>query len=196
MKTPTILYHKDHAPEGRAFMTDDQLPESLDGWHDTPAKFDPKYVPPPDLVEEGVVSAEEKAKGYAPVRYPTLLYQRGDADHPRRVESLDHHRDLEQTEPGVWKDTYDPQAWEAAADAPDSPGPALADSPAVVSLTPDQVQEFYKATVGQIVVRLDGISTPAMLDALQAIEDANPRTRSSVLKAIAARKAALLVPAE
>lgn len=206
---PQILYHKDLAPEGKLFQNEGALPKDMAGWVDLPAKFDPSYVEPPasDIEEVGEDAA---ARGFVLVEYPAHLYQKGDPEHPREVKTPEAHAALEAAEPGVWKDTYDPAAWDEHADtAPAKPAKSakaakakaapVAEAPAApvagggVVLTDAQVAAFRKANIGVIAEQLEAITNPAALQALQASEEENPKKRASVVKAIKARIAALSV---
>jgi hypothetical protein len=109
---PAWHFHKDLAPEGQVFQTAEDLARAEDdnpGWQDTPAKFDPKYVaPPPSPVAPEDRPADQP--GYVPVTFPSLRHNQ--AGEERRVETKDEADALEAAEPGVWKDTPDPDAWD------------------------------------------------------------------------------------
>lgn len=205
---PAILYHKDHAPEGRLFQSAEHVPAHDPLWVDTPAKFDPTYKAPEELDSDGDVGEEAAARGFVPVAYPTHLYRRGDADNPKQVATAEEHAYLEGAEPGVWKDTYDPRAWDAvaapkapkapkaAAAAATTPEPDVPPALAAVVLSDDQKAAFAKSTVAQIAEQLEGVDNPAMIAALFAVEQASAKPRVSVIKALKARTAVLKSSAE
>lgn len=206
---PAFRYHKELAAEGKLVKTEEEDKALGPDWHDTPEKFDPKYVAPNPEDPEAVAAAMRQAK---PAKaYPSHRYKKGDADNPKEVKTAEEDDALEAAEPGVWKSTPDPAAWKDGtplAPAPNQPGqpPAGAPSaqlpppqapqppspPNVIVLTAEQKLELHTAPLPEIFERLDGISDVARLDAIVAAEEENPNgARKTLLKAVDARKRAL-----
>lgn len=196
MAYPKFLYHETHAPDGRAIMTEADEPKG-DGWHDTPAKFDPNYVPPPPpLVAEGTVPEAARLAGFVPQAYPSLRYSvhGGEA---KRVDSADEDAALD---PAVWKHSPDPTSW--TTEEPEAP--AGADAAVSVTMTTggvgsattapssddEQKAELYKANVSQIIEKVSAIHDPALLERVAAFETDNPKgPRKTVLQAVKAQLA-------
>jgi hypothetical protein len=106
---PTMLFHKDHAPDGRVFSADVDLPNDLEGWVDTPAKFRADYKDPPPLaVPPGTVPEAERLSGYVPQLFPTWRFPRAGGD-PKFVASAE---DLAELDPAEWLDTPDVAAYD------------------------------------------------------------------------------------
>lgn len=99
-----FMFHKVHAPDGQLF--EDGVTPQGDGWVDTPAAFEPGYVPPP-AEPEGLPERERRA-GYVPQAFPSHRYRKGDPDNPILVQSAE---DAAALDPAEWKDTPDPAAW-------------------------------------------------------------------------------------
>lgn len=198
MTFPTCLFHKTIAPDGQVFMTEADLPAADAGWVDTPAAFDPNYKAPTPVVPNGSIPADAPP-GFVPNPYPSCRYRKGDPDNPRLVASAEEDAALEAAEPGVWQHSPDPKFKPPVA-GPDAGAPdpnALADfvtaADGSVTLTDAQKAELYTAKVAEVVMKLEGISSPAMLKAIAAAEAENPTPRKTVAKAVAARLAVLNV---
>jgi hypothetical protein len=186
---PTFLYHKDHAPLGRIFHTAAAVPTEP-GWVETPAKFDPTYVAPPETPEaDGSLPADAPA-GYVPQPYPTHVYHRGTQE-SRLVADRAAHAALEAADPGVWINTPDVAAYDARQAASGDVAATTGADPALPTagdLTADQAAAFAKSTVGQIVDQLQSVTNAGLLAQLETVEGtraAGPRT--TVLKALKAR---------
>lgn len=201
-KFPMLMFHKDHAKEGRLLHNEEQLkalPDPQD-WHDTPAVFtDPNYVKPEPV--DPTKPQPVFRRGKPAQRFPMHLYQKNDPDHPLTVLNQDA---LDTVDQNVWKDTPDPKAWVVVAppvsDVADeddvqtdsAPVKAVAVAPDVVlppeKLTEAQIAQFYATSIGDIVPRLEVIEHPARLEELKAIEEKNPAgKRTTVIKAIASQ---------
>lgn len=191
---PTFLYHAEHAPHGKIFQAESDVPTDA-GWVDNPAKFAADYVAPQDVEPaDGTVPADAAAAGYKPAHYPAHLYHRETKD-VVTVESPEAHAALEVKFPNTYLDTPDVaahaarQARAAAGDASSTApvAPAFSDA-AVVTLSEDQKAAFAKANVPQVIEQLETISNPALVAALQAAEDGRPGgPRTTVVKALKAR---------
>lgn len=198
MTFPTTLYHKTLAADGQVFMSEASLPSADAGWVDTPAAFDPSYVAPTPITPSGAVPADAPP-GFVPSPFPSCRYRKGDPENPKQVATAEEDAALEAAEPGVWLHSPDPH-YKPAAAGPDAGAPdpnALADlvpnADGSVTLSDAQKAEFYGAKVAEVVVKLEAISSAAMLNALAAAEAENPKPRVTVVKAVKARIAALTV---
>src|SRR3954465_1099535 len=96
---PTTLFHKDHAPEGKVFMTEADVPSEDAGWVDTPAAFVPGYQKPPQRVAPDSVPDDAPA-GFVPQPYPSVRYRLGDASSARVVATAEEDAALDAAEPG------------------------------------------------------------------------------------------------
>lgn len=177
LKYPRFAYHAELAPDGLLVRTPADEPTG-DGWVETPAAFDPKYVAPPDTVEPGSVPAEAAAAGYVPRPYPAHRYNRdGDFVVVRTAE------DDAALDPAVWKATPDPKAFSDApppTTPPPVPGKALDDT---------QRAELYASSVTVVSDRIAALTDGPLLDAIRAAELANPKgPRIGVIRALDARR--------
>lgn len=222
---PRFLFHPSLAPEGKIFgsLEDEQAKGATAdaGWVDTPAAFDPEYVAPPEP-ESGPNQTEAMAvQGIVPQRYPKHLYRRGDPDGAKEVATKEAHDVVEAAEPGVWKETPDPSAWDDPGPVPESSvpktpaaappaeskptkaakAPAAAPKPTplpadpAAPLTDEQKAAFAKASVGDIAAQLETVTSVVRLDQLRDAEQGSSKPRATVLKAIAARKKLINTPA-
>lgn len=209
MSYPTFLYHETEAPEGRLIPNAEKEAELGPGWVDTPEAFKPGYKKPEPKIAAGTIPEEAARQGYTPQPFPAHYYNR--SGESRLVSGAEELATLDLAE---WKDTPDltakvwrsPAAVVAAAVALtarvppslDGAGTATEPPPVVPTfvLTDEQKTEFGKATVAQIVEKLEAIDNVTMLDALADAEAASEKPRKGVLLAIKARHAVLLAPAE
>jgi hypothetical protein len=145
-KFPTFRFHKELAPEGRILQTQADVDALGAGWVDTPAAFDPNYVPPAASVVDDTVPSDAYAQTFVRVPFPSHRFNR--AGESCLVNSQD---EADALDPREWKETPDPRAWdEPGADAtspkaqlsfvprPDAPSvePSAAATPAPAAATP------------------------------------------------------------
>lgn len=195
---PICLFHREEAPEGKVFMSQETLP-SGEGWVDTPAAFEPGYVRP-EPAPDAMPSDEFVRRAGKPIlRFPAHFYRKNDPDHPFEVRNAKEYEALDKE---LYRDTPDPKAW--ADDADPLPGnyntPPVATKPGqapdnlampLSPLNPDQQAKLWGARVQEIVVAVDGMTleqTKLLADA-EALNPANPR--KTVLAAIKARQLVL-----
>lgn len=184
------LFHKTLAPEGQNFPTADACPTD-EGWVDTPAAFVEGYQKPEPQVGDGRISEAARNAGFVPSPYPSHRYKKNEPDTPKTIATREDDETLEAAEPGVWKHTPDPKAWEDGYEVP--AGPDLGDAPML--LTQDNLAELHGAKVADIVVKVSSLSSVSHLQTIASAEDKNPKgARPTVLKAIKARLAELKVP--
>lgn len=196
---PTFLYHQTEAPDGKYIKTVEAWPSGT-GWVDSPAKFDPDYVAPPN-VEDGTLPREAALAGYVPQLFPLHLYRKGDPDQPLEVKSREHLAELEATGkyvPGLYRESPDPKhkCW---LDAPAPPAPAAPIRPTLDVPTPEQVEKrkaaLFGQTVDQVAADVAKETDVAVLQVAREYETANPRgARQGVYKAIDKRIAELTPP--
>src|SRR5688500_4298298 len=126
MAGATILYHKEHAQEGRQVTADQAAGMLAQGWVDTPAKFDPHYVEPAPMPKAAGLPKDAPA-GYVPKRFPWVMYNRLGED--RLFRSQD---ELDRVSPDEWKDS--PAAF--ASDAPGTAAPAASSAASTSTIAP------------------------------------------------------------
>lgn len=178
---PCVRYHKELAPEGRLVRTADGEPTG-EGWVDTPAAFDPNYVPPPPL-DPNVVTSDAVRPGYVPQRFPACRY-----DGNGNIQLVKTQEEADTLDPRQWKDSpaaFGPD-YVAPSDAP-RPAPPAAEPPTNAEIE-RQKAELFAATVPVIVERIEAISDVSTLATIRAYEEVNPKgARTGVLKAVDAR---------
>lgn len=197
---PTFLFHAEHARDGKLFQTAGDLPTDLTDWHDTPQKFDPAYVAPPQAVNDGTVPEDARRTGYVPQPYPSVRYNKLTLAE-QTVASAEADALLD---PAVWKHSPDPKTWEAepavASDGPGESTVAILDDdapPAATASDEEQKTALHAATVTQIVERVSAISDEALLAKIDGFERDNPKgMRKTVISAVKARLAELHAPVE
>lgn len=187
---PCFRYHATLAREGKLFRSEADLPPAGEGWVDTPAAFEAGYVAPPpqDEAPTGLAAAARALRRPAKP-YPAHRYKRDDADHPVIVKDADEDAKLD---PAVWKDTPDPNAWDnpapamrpMASDGVDQPPSA---PPEPVEIPQDIREEIYAAKLGDLIGRIETMTSTPKLEALARAEEDNPSKRATILKAIKAR---------
>lgn len=136
---PTIRYHRTEAPDGVLIPSAEKLAELGAGWVDTPAAFDPNYVPPPPVAKrESPSAAVARRAGYRPQEFPAIRYNRLGED--RIVRSA---AQLAELDPAEWRDS--PAAFgDAPPVAPVKAAPAVAETPSTPP-TADQDDAERKA---------------------------------------------------
>ena len=201
-KYPCTRYHKDLAPEGIEIPTAEKEAELGPGWVDTPAAFDPAYVPLTEDPPDGTPFESYVEPAAPPIAYPAMRYARDGGE--RVINGPD------QEEPG-WQDhpwsTAELAAGQPMPSTPPAPNghstatePAPAtnegtrepvEPPAAVTPAPED-DGLYRVTVERVEGVLSEITDAAELDDIAARESRNPRgPRKGVLSAIEARREAL-----
>ena len=195
---PLFLFSPEY-PEGKLIGSKEHWPTEGE-WADTPQKFEEGYKEPAAVVT-GDLPRDAALAGFVVERYPAHLYRKGDADNPLVINSAEHEADLEESgkyNPAEWRESPDPKhkCWKdgptAHVGAPSDPPP----TPPAEELTPDQVaqqkQDLWNTNVGEAQKLIAGVPSLTTLARIKAYESENPKgARAGVLKAIAAREAAL-----
>ena len=182
---PCVRYHKILAPEGREILNAVKDAALGEGWVDTPAAFDPAYVPPATRLKDGDPMPVTRTPGQAYVEYPAMRYARDGREQEVMSDGLD---------PAEWKDHPWTAEEQAAGPTPVAAGTAE-DAPPVVSPV---AASLYLLNAAESTLLVNGQDTPEKLDALEAAEQAHPKHdggRVSVLRAITERREALAAAA-
>lgn len=189
---PRFAYHKTLAHEGRLIKSAEDEPTE-EGWVDTPAKFDPNYVEPPQIgAAPGTVPEEARRRGFVPQQYPAKRYHQVTGE-DRRVESAQEDGALD---PSVWKDTP-PASVEvpAPAQAPAAAASSGNSAPAGTTMTEEEKKaaaelnakaaELHGTAVDKVLDALKGCDDPDFLSRITEMEALNPAgPRMSLVKAI------------
>lgn len=196
-KYPCTRYHKDLAPEGREIKNAEKEAELGEGWVDTPAAFDPAYVPPTVDPPEGTPFESYVAPAAPPIAYPAMRYSRDGGE--RTIQGPGE-------EEAGWQDhpwTKDELAATVAPAAPPETDPVSppgarsvheADPPPpnAPPVLPDEGPKedgLFSVPVPKVEEVVAEITDPAELNDIEAREQRNPRgARKGVLAAIAARR--------
>ena len=186
---PKIKYHKTLAPEGELVQSaedEQQLVAGEAGWVDTPAAFDPNYVPPPPFVPDPNAPADQPS--YRPKAYPAVRYNRLGED--RSVANADEDAALDPEEwkwsPAAFADRGGvPPAGASATprgSAPPSGGPDAApvDEAAEKKAAEEMAENartLHSTPVEEVKKGLDGAPAEVLARAkhLEALNPAGPR---------------------